>query len=41
MFGEAEEGAKDLEREVFSRRPLQHEADDKEASVLDHVLLHS
>jgi len=40
ILGEVQEGSQDLEGEVFAGGALQHERDDQEAPILDHVLLH-
>lgn len=40
VLGQVKERAQYFERQMVSRGTLQHERDDKESSVLDHVLLH-
>lgn len=40
VLGQVEERAQHLQRQMIPGRALQHERDDEEASILDHVLLH-
>lgn len=40
VFGEAEKRAEHIDGQVLPGRALQHEADDEEATILNHVLLH-
>lgn len=40
VLGEVEEAGEHLESEMFPTGALQHEADNEEPAVLNHVLLH-
>lgn len=40
VFGQVQERAQHLQRQVVPRRALQHERDHQETAILNHVLLH-